>query len=389
MGDGSGQAAGGGRRRWSGAARIAQMIIVVAVLAAIGIGHYQASASRDAVPDKPAQPLVHTVTSVFTTEAAAAVAELHRQYSGAYVETHLWQAASAIRATIAYMQATGSRAYLGDLAATYRAHHATDHFLSPYYDDESWWALTWIRAYQLTRNPAYLQQARSIFAAMTRGWTPACGGGLLWRENRPLKDAITNEVFLQDAVLLHQLTPGDSYYRAWALREWAWFSASGMLTPSHLVVDGITQQCQAELGSPLWTYNQGSLIGALVDLAKLTGSNSYLATAGQVAHAVMNNPALSPGGILRDPCRTCGRDAPMFKGIFMENLKLLYDQLGGAGYQAYMRQNALAMWAVDRQGNTLGINWAGPFVRTSMSAQAAGLDVLVTQIPPAAPPASG
>jgi hypothetical protein len=54
-----------------------------------------------------------------------------------------------------------------------------------------------------------------------------------------------------------------------------------------------------------------------------------------------------------------------------------------------MRQNALAMWAVDRQGNTLGINWAGPFVRTSMSAQTAGLDVLVTQIPPAAPPASG
>ncbi|HEY6277486.1 MAG TPA: glycoside hydrolase family 76 protein [Streptosporangiaceae bacterium] len=388
MGDRSGQGAGGGRRRSGSAARTAQMIIVVAVLVAIGVGHHKASAGRDPGPGEPAQPLAHGPASVFTTEASAAVAELNAQYSGAYLRTHLWQGANAIRATIDYMQATGSRAYLGDLTATYRAHHFTDGFLGPYYDDESWWALTWIRAYQLTRNPAYLQQAKSVFAAITRGWTPSCGGGLLWRENRPYKDAITNEVFLQDAVLLHELSPGDQYYREWALREWAWFSASGMLTPSHLVVDGVTQQCQAALGSPLWTYNQGALIGALVSLAGMTGNDSYLVTAGQVAHAVMNNPELSPAGILHDPCQRCGRDAPAFKGIFMDNLKLLYDRVGGADYQAYMHQNALAAWADDRRGRTLGISWAGPYIRTSMSAQAAGLDLLVTQIPPAGP-ASG
>jgi predicted alpha-1,6-mannanase (GH76 family) len=383
MGDGSGQAAGdGGRRRRGGAVRTAQVIVVLAVLAAIAVGHSAASAGRAATPSHPAPPPAQGVPAGFANEAAAIVAELNRQYSGTYVQTHLWQAASAIRATIGYMQASGSHAYLGELAAAYRAHHATDGFLSRYYDDESWWALTWIQAYQLTRDPAYLAQAKSIFAALATGWTPACGGGLLWRKRLPFKDAITNEVFLQDAVLLHEATPGDTYYRDWALREWAWFSASGMLTPSHLVVDGITQQCQAALGSPLWTYNQGGLIGALVDLAQLTGSNSYLVTAAQVAHAVMSNPVFSPGGILRDPCHSCGRDAPMFKGIFMENLKLLYDRVPDASYQAYMRQNALAAWADDRRGSTFGISWAGPYLRTSMTAQAAGLDVLVTQIRP-------
>jgi len=78
------------------------------------------------------------------------------------------------------MHATGSQAYLGDLNATYQAHHRGDTFRDNYYDDEGWWVLTWIRAYRLTGDRAYLRQAKSVFAALTKGWTPACGGGLQW-----------------------------------------------------------------------------------------------------------------------------------------------------------------------------------------------------------------
>jgi len=94
------------------------------------------------------------------------------------------------------------------------------------------------------------------------------------QRRRPYKNAITNEEFLQDAALLHDATPGDTYYARWAHREWAWFQASGMLTPSHLVVDGLTPRCRPRLGSPTWTYNQGTLIGGLVYLAKMTGHRS-------------------------------------------------------------------------------------------------------------------
>ena len=304
----------------------------------------------------------------------------------AYTTTHLWQAASALGATIDFMQASGSRAYLSDLSSTYLAHQITGHFTDYYYDDEGWWVLTWIKAYELTGNPAYLGQAKSIFAAMTRGWTRTCGGGIRWGRHRPYKNAITNEEFLRDAILLHELTPGDTAYATWAIREWNWFSASGMLTSSHLVIDGLAQ-CQPNLSSPTWTYNQGMLIGALVSLAGMTGQTSLLTTAGQVAHAVMDSPALSPRGILREPCNplSCGRDAPMFKGIFMENLKLLYDRVGGAGYQAYLRRNAIAVWARDRSGNTFGVSWNGPFESPSITAQASALDVLTTQIDPGPP----
>ena len=282
------------------------------------------------------------------------------------------------------MRASGSRAYLSDLSMTYLAHHRPGHhFADHYYDDDGWWVLTWVRAYELTGDRAYLRQAKAIFAAMTKGWTQACGGGVQWGTHRPYKNAITNEEFLQDAVLLHDVTPGDTGYAAWALREWKWFSGSGLLTRSHLVVDGL-RRCRPRLRSQTWTYNQGMLIGALVQLAGMTGHKKLLATAGKVAHAVMDSARLSPQGILREPCRplACGRDRPMFKGIFMENLELLYDRVGGAAYQAYMRRNAVAVWADDRRGDMFGVSWAGPFAAPGLTAQASALDVLTTQIHP-------
>jgi predicted alpha-1,6-mannanase (GH76 family) len=393
MWDWTNTGAGGRHGRWRAVARATRMTVLVAVLAAIGVGYARSTAAGPAAPDPAATPVVprgHAASGGFAAEAAVAAAQLQRRARHSYSATHLWQAASSLAATIDYMRATGSRAYLGDLSATYRAHHRGDGFHDVYYDDDGWWVLTWIKAYDLTGDRAYLRQAKTVFAAMAKGWTPACGGGVLWHARRPYKNAITNEEFLLDAVLLHQATPGDTRYARWALREWAWFSASGLLTGSHLVVDGLTG-CRPKLGSPTWTYNQGTLIGALVSLAGMTGQRSLLVTAGQVAHAVMGSAVLSPHGILREPCprRSCGRDGPMFKGIFMENLKLLYDRVGGAAYRGYMRRNAASVWANDRRGAAFDISWAGPFRAPTMTAEASALAVLTTQIPPrACPPAT-
>jgi predicted alpha-1,6-mannanase (GH76 family) len=365
------------------------MIVLMALLAVLGVGYVRLTAHGPTAPARRPGPRAPAAGRRFTAEAAVAATRLQTKVGDAYTATHLWQAASALSATIGFMHATGSRAYLSDLSATYQAHHRGDTFRDSYYDDEGWWVLTWIRAYQLTGDRAYLRQAKSVFAAMTKGWTPVCGGGLQWAHRKPYKNAITNETFMADAALLHGATPGDTRYARWALREWRWFSASGMLTRSHLVVDGLTARCRPKLGSPTWTYNQGMLIGAMVAMAKLTGHRSFLVTAGRVAHAVMHSARLSPHGILHEPCRprSCGRDAPMFKGIFMANLKLLYDRVGGAAYQAYMHRNAAAVWADDRRGSSFGLYWAGPFHAPTITAQASALDVLTTQIPAPARPA--
>ena len=320
--------------------------------------------------------------SPYTREVAVAVAALQSRYSaGSYRQTRSWQSANALQAAIDYMRATGSRAYLEDVDDAYRSHHASDGFLGRYYDDEGWWAVTWISAYQLTGEGRYLDQARDIFADMTGGWDGACGGGLWWSKARSYKNAIANELFLSVAASLHRLLPGDTAYAAWAQREWAWFRGTGMITPRHLVIDGLGA-CRPLLGSPTWTYNQGVLIGGLTALAGFTHDAAALRTSREVAEAVIRSRGLSPGGILREPCEpsgTCDPDARIFKGIFMRNLKSLYDRVGDPRYEAYMRANAESVWAQDRRGSQFGLHWAGPFDSTDTAVRAAAVDILATQ----------
>ena len=117
----------------------------------------------------------------------------------------------------------------------------------------------------------------------------------------------------------------------------------------------------------------------------MTGSRAPLATAQRIAGAVMGSQALSPHGILRDPCEplSCDEDQPLFKGIFMKNLKLLADQVdqaGGVSYRHYLRRNALAVWSNDRRGDEFGLSWSGPFDAASTARQTSALDVLNTQV---------
>ncbi len=328
--------------------------------------------------------------------AAVGAAQLATMYNaGSNRATRSWRGANALAAITDYMAASGSRAYISYLSETYLAHIVDARpFINRYYDDEGWWALTWIKAYALTGDPQYLTLAESIFKDLTKGWTQTCGGGLRWSKFANYKDAISNALFLQISSQLHTLIPHDKKYRRWALREWKWFSHTGMLTQSGLVVDGIDPiTCQPIVDSTTWTYNQGAIIGGLVDLYKVTHQPSLLLTAEKTAGAVLASPQLSPGGILTEPAcgpaPTCAKDAPTFKGIFMENLKLLDTLVHVPAYETYLVRNAVSVWAHDRQGGAFGLNWAGPYDTTDTGRQVAALDLLITQVTGTGKPVPG
>ena len=108
------------------------------------------------------------------------------------------------------MQVTGDRSYLEVIEPTFTAaqrRHAG--FINEFFDDNEWWALAWVAAYDLTGDGRYLAAARTVFAHNLGGWDSTCGGGLWWNEDRRYKNAITNELFLTLAALLHQRVPGD------------------------------------------------------------------------------------------------------------------------------------------------------------------------------------
>jgi len=354
---------------------------------------YATVVATSAEGNSPPSPQVSTVQLTgYEGEAEAAVQELQTDYtssSGLFNTTGWWNSANALDAIIDYMQTTGSRTYMSDVSNTFakavnEAPPPTPgNFIDTAYDDTQWWALTWLNAYQLTRNPAYLQMVETMYSYVTGAWTPSqCGGGLIWQTTNAYQNSVTNELFLELSARLYLVTHQASYLQ-WAQKELAWFNASGLINSSYLINDGLTTTCQNN-GQTTWTYNQGIILGGLAALYQATHDQSYLTEAEQIANAAITNLA-SSDGILTEPCgSTCPTQNPdqtQFKGIFMRNLESLYEVTGEQSYLDFINQNATSVWGSDRNlYDQIGFDWSGPITAPDQSFNASttssGLDAL-------------
>jgi predicted alpha-1,6-mannanase (GH76 family) len=302
----------------------------------------------------------------FNANTAAAASSLQQWYNrhGLWDTTGWWNAANCVEALENVMVAQNGGPYLKVLDQTFRQ-NSRSNFLNEYYDDEGWWALAWIRAFDLTGEKRYLDMSKTIFTDMADSWDLHCDGGIWWRKDKHYKNAIANELFLLAAIRLHQRTPGDAgtnSYLDWATREWVWFKKSGMINSKNLVNDGLNRQCENNRQTT-WTYNQGVILGGLTELYKSTGDTNYLREAMAIADAAI--PTLNNGsGILAERCEPngCGgADVPQFKGIFIRYLADLYDVTRHPAYHEFLLANARSIWAEDRDGfNRFGMQWSGP-----------------------------
>ena len=346
----------------------------------------------------------------YRSNAAAGMSALHRWYepsTGQWKTTGWWNAANALTVVIEYTKLTGDTAYESVIGTTFTAaqrQHAN--FINSYYDDNGWWALAWIAAYDLTRNTRYLDAAKTIFTHNTTGWDDTCGGGLWWNQAKKYKNAITNELFLTLAAQLHLRTPDDrAGYLTWAQREWDWFNASGLIGPSGLVNDGLSEDCANNAG-PTWTYNQGVILVGLGALSEGTGDRAYLEQAEIIASVAcrtlvtpppgsqgsqssqgsqrsQGSPG-SPGspGILTESCEAafggCSGDQVQFKGIFMRNLHDLWRRTSDPNYRAFILSNASSVWANNKNAaNQFGALWTGPFDPADAGRQGSALDSII------------
>jgi predicted alpha-1,6-mannanase (GH76 family) len=333
------------------------------------------------------------------TSGAVALQRWYDRRTGLWRGTGWWNSANALTALIGYIELTGDPAYTGVLGTTFIAAQRTHgRFINSFYDDNAWWALAWIAAYDLTRDERYLDVARTIFVFNVGGWQAATGGGMIWHRKSTYKNAITNELFGLLAAQLHRRAPGDGAYLDWALREWEWFSASGMIGPGGLINDGLNAAGQNN-GGPTWTYNQGVILGALTVLTEITGDQSYLQQAQAVADATLSqlvspapvaSPApANPAGILVEPCeaaRNCDGDQSQFKGIFVRHLYQLWLHSRTPAYRAFILANAGSVRANGTNAaSQFGLRWTGPFDRPDASRQSSALEVLTAAAALAAP----
>jgi predicted alpha-1,6-mannanase (GH76 family) len=319
----------------------------------------------------------------YQARAAAAAGALQRWYvprTGLWKSTGWWNAANALTALIGYARHTGDRVHLPAVATTFgRARRRHPDFVNRFFDDNGWWALAWVAAYDLTGESRYLDAARVIFARNLAGWDGVCGGGLWWNTRRTYKNAISNELFITLAAQLHERTPGDREYLSWALRAWEWLTDRALIGPDGLVNDGLTADC-ANNGGTAWTYNQGVILGGLAALYDITGDRAYLSHGESIADAALAR-LTDAGGILTEPCELtadgCNGDATQFKGIFARNLHQFSAVSGKRAYGQFLLANAASVWENARNpGDQFGLRWAGPFDNADASRQSSALEVL-------------
>ncbi|MEA3211052.1 MAG: hypothetical protein QOE70_4109 [Chthoniobacter sp.] len=205
-------------------------------------------------------------------------------------------------------------------APSARAEYYSD-FQNEYLDDSGWWALAWLKMYDRTRAPKYLETARFIHAHMAKNWKPEKGGGVMWSEDEDKQkpNAITNGLFLVLSARLYQRTHEPSYLK-WAGQTLDWFHLQALYDGTG-VVDAPGHR------GDYWSYNQGVFIGGLTALYQSTGDEKYLAEAVQTADSVLHRAGFTlPNGVITEKLGTQG-DASLFKGVLVRYLAQLRDVL--------------------------------------------------------------
>ena len=324
-----------------------------------------------------------------------------------------WLSGVALTGVIDYMRKTNTNDYLEQVQEIIRVQRAQwpaggGDFRADSSDDTGWWALAMVRMYDMTNDSTYLDIAVEDEAYMYQSWTASpCGGGIYVDvKAQTYKSAIANGLYTKLAASLHNRVPNGTLYLDRAKTAWSWFHASGMVNSANLVNDGLASDASgsgacSNNNLPVWTYNQGVILGAAVELYHATASPAYLTTARTIADAAVSptSPlttttpqqqqppnttllALTESACEPDEPSGCNNDQQSFKGIFAYHLAELDAALPDAShpYRAFLRQNARAAYDNARGPGTdlYDVSWVGGgFWNSTIAKQASAVGLLV------------
>jgi len=221
-----------------------------------------------------------------------------------------------------------------------------------YYDDNDWVGIELMRLYKVTRVPQLLTDAESIMAFEMAGWQSspslACPGGIPFSntvENNQ-RNTVTTAPAAELGVQLYRMT-GNPGYLTFAEQAYEWVRQC-LLAPNHLYADHISPKGVVE--PTLWSYNQGTMIGAATLLYQVTGNAAYLAQARQTAAAAL---AYFTQAVLE-------AEDPFFVSVYFRNV-IYFDSVTGESSASEAAQEYVNdAWLHDRLPGDVFVGGAPP-----------------------------
>lgn len=214
------------------------------------------------------------------------------------------------------------------------------------YDDIMWWVISMARAYELTGEGKYLSHAVSGFnrvwygiPELDIGSYDAEEGGMFWdwTMGRKGKMACINYPTVIAATLLYDITK-DGLYLEKAKEVYDW-SRNNLFDQE----TGEVADSKHGDGEPHWkphTYNQGTCIGAAVELYKITEDDTYLSDAVLAADFTRNRMS-SPSQIL--PFDK-GEEQGIYHAIFGQYIVRLAEDCNKPEYLDWIQKNISLGW---------------------------------------------
>lgn len=190
-----------------------------------------------------------------------------------------------------------------------------------FYDDMEWLALSSLRAYDATKDQAYLDVATLLWTDVKTGLNGSQGGGIAWKKDQlDYKNTPANAPAIILACRFYKLQ-NKAEDLALAKTLYTWLKTTLVDPNNGLVWDGINRQGNGTVDKDwVFTYNQGVFAGAGLELYQITNENGYLADALRTANTSINNASIAPSGLLRSEGQG---DGGLFKGILIRYFTLL------------------------------------------------------------------
>lgn len=257
-----------------------------------------------------------------------------------------WWMAHAIDAYIDAYQRTGENKYQIHARQIRAGMRGNNGLWNTFYDDMEWMALACIRGYETFKleKESWLEDAIQLFDWIWEGWNYDDGteGGIRWNhsDDGKGKNSCSNAPAMIAAARLYELTSEQSYLdKAIMIYEW-------MLTHSRFDDGFIKDAPNNENRGWAFTYNQGTWVGGLLELYKITGDEKYRDVAVDLMDKSLDWRWYSPNGIMREQGAS---DGGLFKGIYIRYitnwvLSGLLDSERQFRYAKYLVENAKSLY---------------------------------------------
>jgi predicted alpha-1,6-mannanase (GH76 family) len=229
-----------------------------------------------------------------------------------------------------------------------------------YYDDMQWLALACLRAFDAGGGEIFRAATLELWADIQTGWNDTCGGGIAWRKPQlDYKNTPANAPAAILAARLHQRF-GQALDLEWAKRIWAWLESHLIDPATGFVWDGMNRTGDGQIDKDWqFTYCQGVVIGAALELWRVTRDQHFLEVARRTVRAARAQLSDPTNHLMPDEG---GGDAGLFKGIMARYLCLYALETRDQDATGWLETNANIIWqnGRDPESSLFGRSWAVP-----------------------------